>query len=682
MSAMLVAQPREAALRLVWTTSPSVPVRPRPEPRINGAPHDLAAALVHGELVAILDAIPNEGDNTLGYDEWRNVVFAIHHETMGSQAGLNLAHSFSARAIEKYNPAFLDERVWPYVASEGRGSVIGIGTLKRIAGAYGWHEPLDESAFDVVEDERPPLPPALADAGVDLTGQAATNATLTASMGLSAQLTQATSANVPPKRKGIPEAHHLTTDQANANRLVNAFGRQVFVAAGRWHVWDGKRWAADEADVYRYGCRLSDLIRDEARKIRARAALLTDPAAIKEAVGVADALAKWAVKSEMKPTIENAIGLARKMLTVDEGTLDRDPWALNVANGVVDLRSGELRPHNPDLLMTKLVPVRYLPHAQCPTWIRVLRQICNGDDELLGYLQRFAGYCLTGLTVEQVFLVLWGIGSNGKSTFLELMAQTMGDYAGTAAPNLLVSSKGDRHPTEIASLMGKRMVVAHESGEGVVLREDFVKQATGSDTLTARWMRGDFFQFVPTHKLMLVTNHKPQVKGQDEGIWRRVQLAAFLATFGTEAEVLAGTHTHIRDVTVATALQAELEGVLAWRVAGAVEWAARGLDAPAVVKVASAGYRAEQDRTRQFVSECCELDVAAMEPLTDVMGGLYPAYVSWCKEGGIYALGKQRFADEMLRITGAAKTVSRSSSVKDGKRRSVICVPGVRLLQE
>jgi putative DNA primase/helicase len=690
MTITLVPLPRAAALAVEWRLSDPVPVLQRPE---RAAPSGEVVGF--DDLRGLLAAIPNAGGTELDYDEWWRVVAAIHHETDGSDDGLQLAHEFSSRA-GKYSPGFLDERVWPFVRSEGRGAVVGLGTLKRIAGGYGWHEPLDEGAFDDVsaQDDRPPMPQARIVAAngygvhVDLTAQAAVAATVTAGAVLTSRVTAA----LPPaaKRRGIPEAQHLCTDQANANRLVNAYGRQVFVAAGRWHVWDGRRWLADEADVYRYGCRLSDLIRAEAVAIKARASVL-DAAEQAKAAKVADALMKWAVKSEMRGTIEAAIGLARKMLTVDAEALDRDPMALNVANGIVDLRTGLLRPHNPDEMLTKLVPVRYVPEARCDGWLQALGQIMRGNDTLTAFLQRWAGYCLTGAVVEQAFVVHWGGGANGKSTVLEILAETAGDYAATAAPGLMAASKGagERHPTEIASLMGKRMVTAHESGEGVVLREDFIKQATGSDRLTARFMRADFFDFPPTHKLQLLTNHKPQVKGQDHGIWRRVLLVPYLAVFGDAAAVAAGRATHLAEGGLVERLRSELEGILAWRVRGAVAWAEGGLMVPDIVRQASAAYKAEQDRVGQFVAECCERGplegegaAAYLEPLTDAMGGLYPAYVSWCRDGGVFPLSKVRFLDDVLRVTGAGGTVERKSPAENGRRRKLTCVPGLRLLAD
>lgn len=687
MTPTLIPLARESALFVDWRPSDPVPLRERPQKR------EVTAAQIVGldALVELLGAIPNTGGLELGYDEWFRVVAAIHHETGGSDDGLALAHDFSSRAEDKYDPGFLDERVWPFIRSEGRDAVVGLGTLRRIAAGFGWHEPLDPDGFDdeTAGDDRPPLNlnSIQGDSKQNvLSMPAALDATLAQGMGLTARVAAKTAP--PAKRRGIPEAHHLTTDQANANRLVNAFGRQVLVSAGRWHVWDGKRWAADESDVYRYGCQLSELIRAEAQAVKARASVLPDVAAQQKAAAVAEALMKWAMKSEMKGTIEAAIGLARKMLTVDAGELDKDPWALNCANGIVDLRTGKLRKHDPDELITKLVPVEYDPGAVCPTWDRVLHEITREAGTLKGapiaaYLQRWFGYCLTGIVTEQVFVVHWGGGSNGKSTVLGLMADTAGDYASAAPPGLMAASKGDRHPTEIAALFGKRQVTSHESGEGIVLREDFIKQATGDDVMTARYMREDFFSFAPTHKLQLLTNHKPAIKGQDQGIWRRVQLVPYLASFGSEEEVRRGERTAVRDLGMVARLREEREGILAWRVRGAVEWARGGLRAPDAVLSASATYKREQDRVGQFVAECCELDAEAMEALTEGMGGgLYPAYVAWCKDSGVFALSKARFVDDALRVTGAAETVSRLSSVENGKRRKVTYVPGIRLLPE
>lgn len=678
----LVCGERADVLALTWPMSDPVPVREAPA----HAPRSATAVVGHEVLREVLAAIPNSGHHELQYDDWFKVLAALHHETEGSDDGLALLHEISSRS-SVYNPEKTD-RDWGYARSDGRERVAGIGTLKSIASRYGWHEPLDPGMFEVIEDDRPPTPAGAFEWGLPaIEPEAPAVAAVDLATGEPVAPLPPPPVTMPPavRRRGIPEAHYLTTDQANAQRLKDSFGSLVFVAAGKWHVWDGRRWVADESDVYRYACRLSDLIREEAKPYKTRgddAEARGDTAEAKRQRAIAEALGKWALKSEMKGTIEAAIGLARKMLTIESDALDRDPWALNCQNGTVDLRTGVLRRHNPAEYITRLVPVRYVPDAVCPTWERALDQIAGGRKALVGYLARWFGYCLTGKTTEQCFVVHWGPGGNGKSVVLELMAETMGDYAGTAAPGLLVASKGDRHPTEIAALFGRRMVTAHESGEGVVLREDFVKQATGGDKLTARFMREDFFEFAPTHKIQLLTNHKPQVKGQDLGIWRRVQLVPYTVTFGSVEQFAAGTHQRVRDTELMARLRAELEGVLAWRVRGAVEWAQSGLQAPDVVLSASETYKREQDRIGQFVEECCEVGQEFSEALTDGMGGLYPAFQTWCKDAGIFAMSKQRFVDEVLRVLPVGRVADRKSAVPGGGQRRVKMVHGLRLLPE
>lgn len=483
--------------------------------------------------------------------------------------------------------------------------------------------------------------------------------------------------------KGIPEAQHLITDQANAGRIVAKFGKRLIVAAGRWHTWDGQRWAADEADVYRYACKLSKMINEEAAEWAKK--VPADDDERKAYAAVVKGLKEWAKRSEMKATIEAAVQLARKMLAIPDGMLDRDPWLLNCPNGTVDLRTGELKPHHPANYITKLTPVNYNPDAKAPAWHEVLGRVTLEEgtttQPLASFLQRWFGYCATGATREQQFVVHYGSGSNGKSTILDVIADVLGEYAGTAAPGLLVTGGKDRHPTEIADLFGRRMVTAHETGEGGVLREDFVKQATGGDKIKARYMRADFFEFSPTHKLQLLTNHKPIIKGQDVAIWRRVLLVPYLARFGAREDVVAGRAHFVKDTRIADRLAAEREGVLAWVVRGAMVWAAEGLQPPETVLAASKDYQAEQDRVLQFVSEMCELGLDHSEPLTFGMGGLYAAYVGWCKESGFYPLAKNRLQAELARIVPGYASVCKKEKSDGGRRRDVWRIQGLRLVE-
>lgn len=487
------------------------------------------------------------------------------------------------------------------------------------------------------------------------------------------------------KRKTIPEAAHLTTHQANAGRLTTHFGKRLMVAAGRWYAWAGTHWAADEADVYRCACLLSKIVLKEAEEWEARKAATEEEKDANDKV--AKSLRVWAKKSEMKQDIEAAVGLARKMLVVPEEMLDRDPYALNCLNGTVDLRTGVLRPHNPGDYITRVAHVAYDAAAQCPVFEKVLARItleeqAGGTKPLAAFLRRWFGYCATGSTREQMFVVHYGAGSNGKSTILDAIGDVLGGYAGTAAPGLLVSAGKDRHPTEIADLFGRRMVTAHESGEGGFLREDFVKQATGGDRMKARFMRGDFFEFDPTHKLQLLTNHKPIIKGQDHGIWRRVVLVPYAAKFGTPDEVAAGRAHYTKDPRIADLLAGERAGILRWIVAGAVEWYRDGANPPDVVLAASKDYQVSQDRVLQFINETCEMGQGYEEPLMSEDGGVFIEYQGWCRDAGFNALSKTRFLQEVERIVPFFGKVVRKLASFDGKRRDVVFLQGVKLCRE
>lgn len=481
------------------------------------------------------------------------------------------------------------------------------------------------------------------------------------------------------KRRGAPGAHHLTTDQANAGRIIRRYGRQLIVMAGQWYAWTGTRWEKDEGEVYRIACSLSSMVHDEAKEWRAKPSANSDEAEKNQAI--ADALVKWAAKSEMKATIEAAVGLAKKLLAVDQGQLDRDPWLLNCINGTVDLRTGDIKRHDPADYITKLCPVAYVPDAGREVWEATIAKVTLESGmrtrPLARFLQRWFGYCATGSTREQAFVVHYGNGSNGKSTILDTVAEVLGDYAATAAPGLLVGSNKDRHPTELADLLGRRMVTAHESNEGGLLKEGLVKQLTGGDKIKGRFMRADFIEFEPIHKLQLLTNHKPVIVGQDNGIWRRVVLMPYLARFGTSEEHAAGAAHYVKDTRVAERLKAELEGVLAWVVEGARMWFTEGLQPPDVVLAASRDYQNEQDRIGQFFGDCCEVSPGERTALVGGMGGLYDAYRAWCGEAGTHPMSKLRFADEFAKFIPCRKW---HEGREPGTRKKVRWALDVRLL--
>ena len=325
-----------------------------------------------------------------------------------------------------------------------------------------------------------------------------------------------------------------------------------------------------------------------------------------------------------------------------------------MANGTIDLRRGELRPHNMDDLITHLIPIDFDPKAEAPTFRRALLEICGGSQSLAAFLQRWFGYCAIGVTNEQKFAVLYGDGGNGKSLLLETVSEVLGTYASTCAPGLLIAAgKSSRHPAEIADLFGKRLTVAHESGEGAALNEDFIKQATGDDKLKARLMRENFFEWKPTHTLNLLTNHKPQIRGQDNGIWRRVLLIPFTVTFGTAAEVAQGSAHYLRDDHLGEKLKAEYAGILTWLVQGAAAWCMTGLRSPDAVLAAGAEYKSEQDRVGEYLAEHYQCSNAEWVPCDAV----YKGYREWALGSGYCPLGKNKFIDAVTKRPGITKAL-------------------------
>ncbi|WP_233337748.1 DNA primase family protein, partial [Xylella fastidiosa] len=478
-----------------------------------------------------------------------------------------------------------------------------------------------------------------------------------------------------------PEALYLTTDTANAVRIVKYYGNNLMVASGRWFVWKKNHWAQDEALAYRVMDEFPVLIHAEAKQWRTKHADTEDEKSKNEKI--AAALEAWGKRSEMTNTMEAAVRRAKKTLTKQE-QLDKDPWLLNCANGTVDLRTGTLKAHHPEDCITRVVPLNYNPNAPAPVFKKTLERITceegQAQQPLSDFLQRWFGYCATGEVREQKFAVLYGDGNNGKSTLLDLVTGILGQYSGVAAPGLLTGKNGQQHPNAIADLAGRRMVTTHESGDGEALREEFVKQATGGDTLKARYLYGEFFEFQPTHKLQLLTNHKPVIKGQDVGIWSRIMLVPFKASFGTAEAIEAGLAQYPIDHKHTEKLAAEREGVLAWVIAGAVEWYRDGLNPPEIVRDASKEYQTEQDRIAQFIAEECILGMEHEEKLTAPMGGgLYPAYTQWCKDSGVYPLSKVRFIGDLRRCVPDFRKKTVKETVGVGKRRDFTVIQGIGL---
>jgi putative DNA primase/helicase len=404
-------------------------------------------------------------------------------------------------------------------------------------------------------------------------------------------------------------APYHPTDLGNAERLLAAHGDDLRFCPtwGAWLTWDGMRWAVDD-------------LQEVARRAIAVARALYTEAGQRTDQAERAALGAWALKCESDQRRRAMIRTAEALTAIRPQVLDRDPWLLTTGNGTVDLRTGELLPHRRADLATKLAPVTYDPDATAPTWEAFLERIMAGNDELIGFLQRAAGYSLTGDIREQCMMILYGSGANGKTTLLETLAAMMGDYATKTPTETLLVKRGDTIPADVARLRGARLVTAVEAEEGQRLAESLVKQMTGGDTLTARKLYGDFFEFHPTFKLWLGSNHKPAIRGTDLAIWRRIRLVPFGVTI-PEPE---------QDKTLPDKLRGELPGILAWAVRGCLDWQRHGLRAPAPVLAATAQYRGEQDVLGTWLDDCCVLGANNQAPA----GALYASYRTWTDERG------------------------------------------------
>ncbi len=409
------------------------------------------------------------------------------------------------------------------------------------------------------------------------------------------------------------------TDIANGRRLARHFGDTLrYVKDWGWMVWDGALWRRDDiCMVDKCAESTSFLIYEEAAKAENKDA--------------SSRLGNWAKASMFGTRLRHMIRQARKHVAERSSAFDADHHLLNLENGVLDLRAGELLPHDPKLLMTKLAGTSYDPQAACPRWMAFLEEVLGGDGELMGLVQRAVGYALCGDASEQVIFFLYGTGANGKSTFLRVLQYLMGDYARQAAPNLLV--KGDRHTTELADLAGARLVVSTELEPGRRLDMARLKQITGGDKMKGRFMRQDNFEFEVTFVIFLAGNTKPPIKETDHGTWRRFQMIPFTVTIPKER----------RDKRLVEKLREELPGILNWALAGYRDWAENGLGEAAAVEAAVAAYREEEDFLAAFFDERC---VAAPDGETRA-AELYAVFREWCEEYGERPWKRKTFTSAM-----------------------------------
>jgi putative DNA primase/helicase len=437
--------------------------------------------------------------------------------------------------------------------------------------------------------------------------------------------------------------HH--TDMGNAQRLIERHGTNLRYCfdSGKWLTWNGRCWATDnDGQVER-------LAKETIKSMYCEAGCSTN-------ISDRGNLAKHALKSEAEGRLHAMVNLAKTepSVPVSQSMLDADPWLLNCQNGTIDLRTGKLLAHHRNNLCTKEVAIAFDPDAQCPTWSAFLNRVMADNRALVKFLQRAVGYALTGMTTEQVLFFLYGTGANGKSTFIETCRNLVSDYAQQADFDTFVPKENGHPRNDLARLTGARFVAAVEAAQGRQLAENVIKQATGSDTITARFLYREYFEFTPQFKLFLVANHKPVVVGTDEAIWRRIRLIPFTVTIPPDE----------RDKQLLEKLHRELPGILAWAVRGCLDWQRDGLGEPEAVSNATAAYRREMDVMADFIDEHCVLG----EHETEDAGLLYEKFKEWSLQNGEGAATQKKFGAQL-----------RERGFEAGKKRGSRCWFGLRL---
>ncbi|MBF0419617.1 MAG: bifunctional DNA primase/polymerase [Magnetococcales bacterium] len=413
-----------------------------------------------------------------------------------------------------------------------------------------------------------------------------------------------------------PKSSKPLTDAGNAELFAEMHARNFHYipAWGCWIYWNGRYWQkAETGEAFR-------AIKEVTRQRE------------KEALGETDEnirahKLKFAAKCQSKTSIEAVEKLARYEpgISIVPAILDSYTMLLNCQNGTIDLQTGLLRPHNRDDMLTKCLTISYDPNAKAQKWLDFITWAMSGDIEMVKYIQKIFGYCLTGATTEQVFMYFYGTGDNGKSVVLEVLVALLSVYAKRlSSESFMVQNTGNAIPNDIAALQGCRLVIANEVKEGRRLDESKIKELTGGDTITARYLHKEWFEYRPQFKIILVGNHKPTITGTDEGIWRRVRQILFKQKIEADR----------KDRLLLQKLLTQLPGILAWAVEGCLLWQKEGLGMPQPVADAVAEYRRDSD----IIGDFLEQKVEPVENDGTYAHELYEKYAAWAKANGFHAV--------------------------------------------
>lgn len=422
-------------------------------------------------------------------------------------------------------------------------------------------------------------------------------------------------------------------DVANADQFLHTFGDEIkyLGEAKKWLIWDGTRWKLDKDEV------VFSLALTFARD-------LYSPEFAIDGEG-----RKHAQRSNTHAKLLSFLSIAQKSRTVSADALDTQPYLINCKNGTLSLRTGELRTAERSQLITKVVGCDYEPDAGSPRFERFLETI-QPDPAIRAFIQRSIGYSLLGTVRERSFWILYGIGANGKSVFLNLISKILGDYASGTSASSIMSGRNSSIPNDIARLRGQRFVVIPETEENERLNAALVKALSAGDTVTARFLFGEFFDFPFTGKLWIATNHKPTITDHSKGMWDRLKLVPFNASIPAEKVVKS-------DDLIAD-LMDEAPGIFAWAVQGCRDYfEVDGLDTPPAIQSEIDAYRWEQDSIAQFIEGRCETIQQAREAVPDEYvnstdfrvnnSDLYKAYKKFCDENGEYLRSHRKFTQNL-----------------------------------
>ena len=401
------------------------------------------------------------------------------------------------------------------------------------------------------------------------------------------------------------------TDVTNANYFLKAFGDRIrfCVTWNKFLIWNGTCWQTDTRSSVESMC--VKFVHKMYRGLR----FISDLQLQKD-------FEKHLIKSESFRRIQALVGLVKvsEEIIVEDFELDKDEYLFNVKEITLNLKNGKGIVPEPKHLITKKSNFIYEKDAKCPTWDMFLMQIFNNDLGLIHFVQKAMGYSLSGNVSEQCLFILWGTGANGKSTFLNVLQYLFGDYACSTMIETFMK-KNSEQSNDLARLKGARLVTTSEVEQGKPLSESLIKQITGEDVLTARFLYGEYFSFKPTFKIFMATNHKPKIKGADNGIWRRIKMIPFTVTIPPER----------RDKNLSDKLIAENSGILNWLIKGYAMWKKEGLkDEPKAVREANEEYRFDMDSVGTFIAECFERDASLQWRLDNKL--LYDTYLKWCNK--------------------------------------------------